>query len=129
MTWTSKSIKAFFSALNVKTKCLLIHAPIRFASLACFVGFISTCLVARFASKSLTDWWRELPIYLIIPLFATFAILRHSHWHSEVGKITRTCWLSLMSCIIFLGVMLVIGVSAIIACFLTIAFKTDMGPS
>jgi uncharacterized membrane protein YgdD (TMEM256/DUF423 family) len=85
------------------------QSPIGVASFACFVCLAVIYRLAHPVVVRLGIWWEELLVYALIPVAVTFVILYRSHWHREIARAARASWLVLLSCVIFCGDLLLIG--------------------
>ena len=57
-------------------------------------------------------WAKMLVVYTVVPLALTFTILHGSQMHREMREATRSCFLFLISVLIFAGVCLFLGAVA-----------------
>jgi len=88
-----------------------IIAP--FACLACSAYLL--CVVSP-AVELLGVGWAELLVYTFIPIALTFTILHGSDIHREMTRVARASFLFLVSCLIFGGTFLFMGVLVFCAC-------------
>ena len=88
-----------------------IIAP--FACLACLAYLF--CVVSP-AVEMLGVGWAEMLVYTLIPIALTFTILHGSDIHREMTRTGRAAFLFLVSCLIFGGTFLFMGVLVFCAC-------------
>lgn len=93
-----------------------IPLPIGLAALACCVCFAFIYWAVRPVMVLLPVWWAQLPIYSMLPLAVTFAILYRSGWHREMARVGRTSSLILVSGLIFCSDLVIIGIMVAAAC-------------
>jgi hypothetical protein len=90
------------------------QSPIQASAVAALVSFLFVfCLDGRLVS-SLGVWWAQLLVYAFVPVLLAFIILYRSSWHREFAAGVRTFLAALMSCIIFVGVLLAITVAMVL---------------
>jgi len=85
-----------------------IESPITFSSFACAACLFLCNWIARpIASQLAVGWTLFFLLYAVIPISATFFILYRSCWHQKITGVARTVSLILLSCAIFLGVLII----------------------
>jgi hypothetical protein len=104
-----------------------LQRVIVFAGIACFVSSLVFYWVARPVVEMLEARWTELVVYAIFPMAVTFIFLHRSFWRQEMTGAKRTCSLVLLSCLIFAGVLLAMGVMAFVVWFCSIAIPVGTG--
>lgn len=104
-----------FSDMSQNEQPSEVQSPIGVASFVCFVSLAFVYLTARPVVSRLQVWWAELLVYAFIPILATFIILYRSCWHREMARVARTPFLIWLSCVIFGGVTIFIGIIIILA--------------
>jgi len=92
-----------------------VHSPILASSVACFIAWVSSCCVSRYAVAPLHIWWAGLMLEALVPILLTFAILYRSSWHPQTTGPARTLVLTLLSCAIFGAVLFAAGIAIILA--------------
>ena len=97
------------------------------AFVSCLSALVLVYWLARPVVARLGVWWAEVLVYAIIPVALTFAILHRSCWHQEMAGRARAGSLLLISCAIFGGALLAVGVLLSAAWFCSIAIRTGMG--
>ena len=83
-----------------------IESPITFSAFICAACLVLCHWMARPIANQMEVAW-ILYLQLLIPISATFFILYRSCWHREITGVARTVLLILLSCAIFLGVLIV----------------------
>jgi hypothetical protein len=87
------------------------------ASLSCLVSLILFYWAVRGAVSEIGVWWEEWLVYATVPVLLTFLILYRSCWHPEITGAARTCYLFLLSCLIFAGDIVAVGAMLGLAVF------------
>ena len=103
-------------------------APVGVALLACFASLALTYWLTRSLVTQLSVWWIQLWVYALVPVAVTFIILYRSCWHPKITGAARTCSLLLLSCAIFAGTLLAIGLLLAVGCLFVSVLQPNFGP-
>ena len=86
---------------------------------AIFVTAVSWIIIywaAKNAVERLGVWWAECLVYAVVPITATFIFLYRSRWRRELVGAARTLFTILLSCQIYLGVLIFCGIIITMIC-------------
>ena len=103
------------------------QSPLRWAFVACLMALTVIYWTTHPLVARLGVWWAEVLVYAVIPIAVTFVILDRSCWHRELGAWRRVGSELLVSCAIFAGALLAMGVLISLAWFGAIAIGTKIG--
>jgi hypothetical protein len=97
-----------------------VPSPTQWAGIIAWFACLACCAylfrVVSPAVELLGVWWEELLVYTLIPLALTFTILHGSDFHREMTRAARASYLILVSCLMFGGSFLFMGVLVFCAC-------------
>jgi len=104
-----------------------LQRAVAFACIACFAALTFIYWAARPLVARLGVWWAEVLVYAIIPVTVAFVILYRSCWQREMAGRRRVFSVLLVSCAIFAGVLLAMGVLISLAWFGSMAIRPGVG--
>ena len=104
-----------------------LQRAVAVAFVACFAALLSVYWATQPVVAKLGVWWAEGLVYAVIPIAVTFLILHRSCWHREISGAARTGSLLLLSCTIFGGVLLAVGLVVSLGWFLSVALRAGVG--
>jgi hypothetical protein len=105
----------------------VVDSPFGIAIFACIVSSIFIYWVARPVVARLEVWWADLLVYSLVPITAAFFILYRSCWHQEMAIAKRMLYLILLSCTIFGGALIFMGVILFALCAILDGFSNFHG--
>ncbi|HZI32478.1 MAG TPA: hypothetical protein VFF11_09050 [Candidatus Binatia bacterium] len=97
------------------------------AFIACMLTLMLVYWAANRMVAQLGIWWAAGLLYAVLPITVTFILLHRSCWHRETAGVPRAFSVLLLSCAIFGGVMLAIGVVIVLALFFVVAVRICAG--
>jgi hypothetical protein len=114
MNYRMKRFEVFLHRLNHDDRPPEEQSPVQASAWVELVSFLVVYWLTRDVISSFRLWWAELLAYAIVPILLAFIILYRSAWHQEWRAATRTIWAGLFSCVLFAGVLLAIGLVAVL---------------
>jgi len=114
MNCRMKRLHMFLDRLTHSDQPPEAQSPVQASAVAALGSFLFIyCLDAGIVS-ALKVWWAQLLVYGFVPVLLSFIILFRSSWHREFTSGVRTLLASLMSCVIFVGILAGIVVAMVL---------------
>jgi hypothetical protein len=114
MNYPMKRFTMFLDWLNHHDWPPETQSPIRASAAASLVSFLFIFWIDGRVVSLLGVWWAEFLVFSFVPLLLAFVILYRSSWHRELAVPARTFLAALLSGIIFGGVLIGLGLAAVL---------------
>ena len=110
-----KRFATFLDWLNHSHQSSKTESPVMVAGVVSFISFAFIYWLDGREVSSLGIWWAETLFYACIPVVLAFIILYRSSWHREMSRSARATLIGLLSCLIFPGALIAVGIAFLLA--------------